>query len=155
MANTSKRKYKRNFCIGIRIEIPNKFLNGKDLFSIYKKNNKILLVDLCKGGKVIPKYFNGLVLAKNEGSGGNVSNFSILVNFGEDLEKVKRITKIINILGDDKLFKEKLKMFISGKSVLNAIPELIILKQSLIILDQIIPRFSEVAWYSAPDAKLR
>jgi uncharacterized FAD-dependent dehydrogenase len=155
MAKKIKRKYCRNFCVGLRIEVPNKFVHNKDLLKVYGKDHSIYLVDLCHGGKVVAKKADDLLLAKNDGSGTSVSNFSVLVNFGDDLEEVRRIIKIMNVLGDDKLFKERVQTFVTGKSLLNAIPELLILKQALTKLEQFIPRFCEIAWFSAPDAKLR
>jgi hypothetical protein len=155
MANASKRKYSRNFCVGVRIEIPNKFLGNIDIMSVYKKNKSICIHDYCHGGNIVPRHVKDLLLAKNDGADGLSSNFSILINFGNDLMKVERVAKIMNILGDDRLFKEKVKTFVIGKSVLNAIPELAGLKQAFLMLETLIPKFTEVAWLSAPDAKLR
>ena len=156
MANANKRKYKRNFCVGIRLEVPNKFLHNKDIFRVYKDKGWYLY-DICIGGKVVSKRVNDLLLAKNDGSSNNsnISNFSVLISLGEDLEKVERIIKIMNILGDDKIFKEKAKTFVSGKSILNSIPELCGLKQALLFLSQEFPKIIENAWLNAPDAKLR
>jgi hypothetical protein len=155
MANASKRKYQHNYCVGLRIEIPNKLLVGKDLVKFYKKQPGVCLMDLCKGGKVIARRVGDLILAKNDGEGGSVSSFSLMINMNEDLEGVKRLARILNILGDDKLFKERVNTFVTGKSVLSALPEFVVLKQALISLDQLIPRFTDLTWFSGPDAKLR
>jgi hypothetical protein len=155
MANAIRRKYQRNFCVGLRLEVPNKFLGGVDLAKIYKKSDSILLFDFCRGGKVVSKRVKEFVLAKSEGEGGSVSSFSVMINFKSDLEKVKRIIGIINVLGDGRLFKEKAKTFVDGRSILNSIPELAELKRAFCILFSAIPKSAEYVWYSAPDAKLR
>ena len=155
MANATKRKYQRNFCVGLRLEVPNKFLVGVDLAKIYKKSDNIRLVGFCRGGKVVAKKVKELILAKSDGEGGSVSSFSILINFRNDLDRVKRVISIINVLGDNKLFKEKVRTFVDGRSILNSIPELAELKRAFGILGAAMPKLIDLAWYSAPDAKLR
>ena len=66
MVKASRRKYQRNFCVGLRLEVPNKFLGGVDLTKVYKKSDNICLVDFCRGGKVIANKSGEFVLAKSE-----------------------------------------------------------------------------------------
>ena len=48
-----------------------------------------------------------------------------------DLE-LTRLVKIMNVLGNDRLIKERISAFIGGKSMLNALPQLTPIKDAIL-----------------------
>ena len=157
MAKKTKRIYKRNFCVGIRIEMPTKMIKKKDIVKEYKsKFSESVIFDVEHGLKIGQVYTKGIFLARpgTEKSFGN-STFSLLISVGEDLDTALRLVKIINILGDDRVIREKVKTFFIGKSQLSLLPELQPMIEILRNIEKIVPGFIEVAWLLAPEAKLR
>lgn len=147
----------RHFGVGVRIEIPNRKIFGADLPKTYKNkfNCPNFIYDYKQNSKIIGKQYNGMLIAVGEATCDELISFSVLVDCRNDLSKVERMIKILNVLGDDRLIKEKIKIYMSGKSLLNALPELNGLKRSFENLNHIIPNFIENAWFSAPAAKFR
>lgn len=151
-----KRKYTMNYCIGVRIELPAKYVGAKDLVKLYRNAYKTKVVfDSSCGTKVQPQVHRGLVLARAGDQGPGIAHFSVLLSLGTDLNEVERLAQIINVLGDGKLIRERADVFRSGKSVLNLLPELSGLKSVLEQLATLIPHFFDTAWLNAPEAKLR
>ena len=153
----TRKKYTKHFSVGIRIELPTRMISRKDLVREYKKRfNQSVIFDVNHEFKVLPFCVKEVILARpgEEKSMGS-SSFSILLNMGDDLDSVMRLVKIINILGNDRIIREKIKMFFIGKSTLNMLPELNSMMDILKNIEQIIPGFIETAWLVAPEAKLR
>jgi len=73
----------------------------------------------------------------------------------KSLEEVERIIKIINVLGNDRLIREKVDLFSDGKSMLNNIKELKLLSQAFDNLDELLPGFIKTDWFYAPEAILK
>ena len=84
-----------------------------------------------------------------------VTSFSILLTCQYTREAVDRLVRIMNVLGDGKLIRERVSVFVSGKSVLNLMPELNELRDILMNLNTLVPHFQDIAWLCAPEAKLR
>lgn len=156
MVKKIKGKRSKYFSVGIRVEIPTKMLK-KDLIKEYKKKfDQDVIFNLDHGCKIVPCCTKEVVLARpGEEKNMGYSSFAILVGKCGNLDSILRLVKIINILGDDKIIKEKIKTFVTGKSELNMLEELNPLIGILKNIESIIPGFIEVAWLLAPEAKLR
>lgn len=150
-----KRKYKKNCYLGIKIEIPNKYVKGVNIIREYKKVFKSSCIKKFCVGKIISEDCKELLLTKSIKERTPLSNFSVLFNFGHNKKEIKRLIGIINVLGDGKILKEKVKTFIKGDSVLNLLPEFKDLNIVFNNLEQLIPNFIEVAWINAPDAIIK
>jgi hypothetical protein len=149
------RKTKIECFVGVRIELPTKLLNNKDLGKLYKKDHKQKLTfDVTCEQKIVPRRIDDLILARpgNEKQ-ANWSSFPLFASF-DNLDAALRIIRILNVLGDDKLIRESVKSFMEDHSTLSNLTELTSLKTIFGNLNTIIPHFTELAWFSAPDALL-
>ena len=140
--------------IGFRIEVANKYIVKNFVSRVNSsKNKKIRLVELRKDGKItIEKKDNMLIVhgVKADVKTG-LTNFSLLA-YIEGGNETDRIVKIINVLGNDRLIREKVSLFVHGKSILNDIPELSLLKTTLLKIERMSPGFILNSWYYAPEA---
>lgn len=141
--------------LGMRVEIANRFA-VKDLEKKYNsiyKDTKIF--DLCKNGRITVEKKGVMLIArgiKNEKlPSSGLTNFSVMRKIDRN-EEVKRVVQIINVLGNDRLIRERVSLFVNGKSLLNAIPELGILRTAFLDIDSMIPGFVRTGWYYAPEA---
>jgi hypothetical protein len=142
--------------VGLRIELPSRLVK-EDLDVEYRKKfGTSDVYGVCCHSKIITESVKEVFLARGcKDESLNTSSFAVLVDLNADLNNALRVVKIINILGDDKIMRERVKDFVDRKSQLCLIPELQGLFQVLQNLTKLIPRFLELAWFSAPDAKLR
>ena len=142
--------------LGVRVEINSKNIKDKNFQSNYNKSGSAKIFDLCENGRVALEKKNELLLVcgKKDKNPSNLTNFSLLVELKKSKSDLERIVKIINVLGNDKLIKEKAKAFVSGQSILNNIVELEPLKQAFKEVSSRIPNFMELAWYYAPEIKI-
>lgn len=140
--------------LGVRVEVVNKFISDtktlKDSCSIAKVENIMedarITVEKKDGmliarGKEDPKMQNGMI------------NFSLMAPVTK--QEAERVVMITNVLGNDKLIKEKVATLCSGESVLNDIPEFQAIKQAFHEIDDENPGFIKNAWYYAPEAKIK
>ena len=146
------------FYVGVRIEINSRSLKNEKLQEIFNTNsNNTKILELYRNGKITVNKKDNMLIAcgkKDDKSISNLTNFSVLVALEKPREDIERVVKIVNVLGNDKLIKEKVKTFVLEQSILNKISEFSQLKQSFIILNELIPHFIETAWYYAPEAKI-
>jgi len=145
------------YYVGFRIEVAKRIITMDDIVLTYNKNHSdTQLFDFHKEGRILIKKTKELLLAHGEDVNypTDVSNFAVMIAINRKKE-AERLIKIINVLGNDRLLKERVKTFINGKSTLNNIDELVLLKQALKDLDKIIPGLIRIGFYYAPDAKLK
>ena len=147
------------FYIGFRVEIAGRFITKQNLVKKYNSSHKkTQIFDLHKNGKITVEKDGNMLIAHGEKSDKDSTgmvNFSVMAKNGDQRNEIERIIQIINVLGNDRLIRERVNTFVSGHSVLNAIPELAELKNAFIELDSIIPGFIRAAWYYAPEARLK
>ena len=143
--------------IGVRIEISNRTQKIKSLPSLYNNTNgHAQIYDVCENGRVYVEKSKDMIMArgkKEDRVNTGLTNFAIMIPSAENVVEVERIVKIINVLGNDRLIREKVKTFVTGQSALNKIPELQDLILALNNINKIIKGFTEVAWYYAPEVK--
>ena len=144
--------------IGFRVEFADYLLQCKT-HSLMKKYNcdDYCIGDIYKNGKIKSENKNGLILARGLDDPNNkklkkTSNLSLLIPIGQ--KEIVRVIKIINVLGNGKLLKERLDVFAENKSVLNHLPEINTMVAAINNLEKHLPGIIRHAWYYAPDAIL-
>lgn len=144
--------------LGVRVELANRFLIVDDLESEFNSaHDTTKIFDIYQEGKITVEKKDSMLIArgaKNEKNSTGLVNFSVMVEVVNG-EEIKRVVQIINVLGNDRLIREKVSTFVNGKSSLNAIPEMNELKKAFINLDSILPGFLKAGWYYAPEARLK
>jgi len=142
--------------LGVRVEIANRFA-VKDLQKKYNSaHDETQIFDLHKDGKITVEKKDSMLIARGAksdkpSSTGGLVNFSVMAEVNKD-EEVRRIVQIVNVLGNDRLIRERVALFVNGKSLLNAIPELNQLKDAFISIESMMPGFIKSGWYYAPEA---
>jgi len=143
--------------IGVRIEISNRTLKIKELADVYNKNNNdAKIFDVNENGRITVEKTKEMIIArgkKEDRIHTGLINFSVMLPVNCDNKEVERIIKIINVLGNDRLIRERVKTFVLGQSALNKMPEFVGLIAVFKNMNKIIPGFVEAAWYYAPEVK--
>lgn len=144
--------------VGFRIEVSNNLVCIKNLIKKYNSShNNTKIFDICSDSKITVEKKGNMVIARGIKADfeTGISTFSAVTEIGDDISDGERLVKIMNILGNDRLIKEKTTTFIDNGSNLNNIPELTPLKDAFIDLDSIIPGFLKSSWYYAPDMVIK
>lgn len=144
--------------LGVRIELANRFLTVKNLEARFNSaHDATQIFDLHRDGKITVEKKDAMLIArgvKNEKGPTGLVNFSVMAEVAKN-EEVKRVVQIVNVLGNDRLIRERVTVFVSGNSLLNAIPEMNVLRDAFINLDSILPGFIKAGWYYAPEARFK
>lgn len=148
----------KSLYIGFRVEVQGRLMVARNLITQYNtKHRKTQLFDLHKEGSITVEKKQNMIIARgaklDRGNTG-MTNFSAMTKAGTKREEVERIVQIVNVLGNDRLIRERVQTFVSGNSMLNHIPELKKLKDVFEELDAVMPGFINLAWYYAPEARL-
>ena len=142
--------------LGVRVEVANRFLTVKNLEKHYNSaHTDTQVFDLHQDGKITVEKKDSMLIArgtKHDKFSTGLVNFSVMAELKKN-EDIKRVVQIVNVLGNDRLIRERVEIFVKGNSLLNAIPELKVLKDAFIALDSIKPGFVRSGWYYAPEAK--
>ena len=142
--------------IGFRVELASRIVKT-DLDKIVNKYNtesSAKLFDIHTSGKITIEYVNSMVIARGKNDKqrhqGGMINFSVMIPIisGE----LHRVIQIINVLGNGRLIRERVKTFVDGKSALNQIPELTGIVDAFSGIESHIPGFTLGGWYYAPEA---
>ena len=142
--------------IGFRAEVSSKLFNVRDLAKKYNPKNKTQIFGVHREGRIVIEKNNGMQIAGGTSSKQptGLVNFSVMIEMST-VKDVDRLVQIMNVLGNDRLIREKISTFVNEKSILNSIPELAELKTAFVALDLLIPGFIRSGWYYAPDAILK
>jgi hypothetical protein len=144
--------------IGFRVEIAGRLLKANNLIKKYNSNHKnTKLFDLFLDGKISIEKDGKMLIARGAKSDKptNMVNFAAVSAMGTQKKDVDRVVQIVNVLGNDRLIRERVNTFMSGFSNLNNIPELQPMYDVFVDLDSIIPGFAKTAWYYAPEAIIK
>jgi hypothetical protein len=147
----------KSLYVGVRVEISNRFINNSKIIKNYNKTHKnTRLSDFHSDGKIFVERRKNMLIARgvksDAGMSNSMANFSMMSKISGGIVAVERIIQIVNILGNDRLIRERIKTFVNGNSVLNNLPELNGLSQAFMDLDSIVPGFIRSGWYYAPEA---
>lgn len=147
----------KTFYLGVRVEVASRFVTVDDLEEQYNKTHQSTkILDMYHDGKITVEKKDAMLIArgaKNEKKSGLI-NFSVMIK-SKQKEEIKRIVQIVNVLGNDRIIRERVSLFIEGKSLLNAIPELAKLSEAFTEINVLIPGFVKAGWYYAPEAVFR
>jgi len=141
--------------LGVRVEIANRFA-VKDLADTFNADHDdTQIFDLHKDGKITVEKKDSMLIARgaknDKPNNSGLVNFSLMAEVNKD-EELRRVVQIVNVLGNDRLIRERVNVFVNGKSLLNAIPELDQLKNAFVSLESMMPGFIKAGWYYAPEA---
>lgn len=145
------------YYLGVRVELASRFYTVKNLPARYNRKFKETQVfDIYKNGRITVERDKGMLIARGEEQRKDrpetgVVNFSVGINLGRNVKNVKRIVQIVNVLGNDRLIKERVKTFVDRESFLNSIPEFEQLQQAFGNLEEMMPGFIKAGWYYAPE----
>lgn len=146
-----------NVYLGVRVELANRFYTVKNLSARYNRKYKTTRVfDVRENGKIAVEKRKSMLIARGdtqvkEKPETGLVNFSVGVDMNSKTKDADRIVQIINVLGNDRLIKERVLTFIEGKSMLNSIPELKMLTEAFKNLEDLMPGFIKAGWYYAPE----
>jgi len=143
--------------LGVRVEVASRFFSAEKVKQYNKKHRKTRVLDVHKGGRITVEKTDKMLIArgaKDERGDTGLVNFSVMAKV-KDLEQITRVVKIVNVLGNDKLIRERVKTFVDGRSILSAIPELYKITPVFESLDIMMPGLVMASWYYAPEAILK
>ena len=148
---------KRMYYVGFRIEIPNKGFNKKVVKSFNALDLPTQIFDFNLDGRITIEKLDGMLIAHGDRSiiPAGMSNFSMMTKISSNKALAERLVKIINVLGNDKLIRERILTFFENKSVINSIPELFPIIEAIAELEKLLPGFIKNGWYYAPEAKFK
>jgi len=145
-----------NLYIGVRVESSNVTIGDTALLESTCSRASVSGIHI--EGRVVMEKPSGMIVARGKidgkSAGDNLVNFALMAPAGSKANAL-RFVKIINVLGNDKLIKERVSTFMNEESVLNEIPELSFLMNAFAEIDDKFPGFVSSSWYYAPEAKLR
>lgn len=146
-----------NMYLGVRVELASRFYTIKNLPARYNRKYKATRVfDVRENGKIAVEKKNSMLIARGDTQAKEkpetgLVNFSVGVDMGNNIKDTKRVVQIVNVLGNDRLIKERVLTFVEGKSMLNSIPEMKLLVEAFENLDSLMPGFIKAGWYYAPE----
>ncbi len=144
--------------LGVRVEIANRFFVANNLEKQYNSaHDATRIFDVWREGKITVEKRDAMIIArgaKNDKSSTGLVNFSVMSEMSEDKE-IRRVVQIVNVLGNNRLIRERVSIFVNGRSLLNAIPEMQTIRDAFINLDSILPGFIKAGWYYAPEARFQ
>lgn len=142
---------------GIKIEIPESYLNDYDHCCSSFRKGHIEIGPLSWNGTVIPEdhydFTTSAFRSNEERWKSNNVSFSLLSNQkfkGEGSQQVDRIAKLTYILSNDRVAKERLLNIINKKSRISILPEYDWLIHALKDLENIMPDIIEKANFHVP-----
>jgi len=150
--------------IGVRVELTSRIIRG-DPALIVEQYNAVgpgQIFDLHTEGKITVERRDDLLVARGEDDRrkykskakikyGGMTNFALMVPI--DPAEVVRIVQIVNVLGNGRLIRERVKTFADGGSTLNQLPEMRELATAIQDLNKYMPGIINGGWYYAPEAR--
>jgi len=140
--------------LGFRIEIVNHMLARSLEKRFNAKFPSAKISNVVKDGKITVERLNGMLIAHGTKADykTRLTNFALLCDVPEGKEELFRLVQIMNVLGNDRLIKEKISSFVDKKSMLVSLPQLNPIRDAIIKLDTMMPGFIRHGWYYAPEA---
>ena len=144
--------------VGVRVEVP-AFRAEK---IIRKEGDIKIQTDEVKSGDARPNAFVGEIEEENILSAfshivpekiSRKTNFMVGFEMS-DTEETIRKTRIINVLSNDRIKKERIADYMIGKTILKHFKEFEVLKDAFKEVDKILPSFSSYAIMYVPEIRL-
>lgn len=146
----------QDFLFTIKIEVPHEILikrNLKDIKILFNSDvQRAKMLHLKYNGKIIAERFGNLIMANGIDIKTNTgwANFSASLRKKITYKELERLISIVNVLGNDKIIKEKISTFLANKSQLCLLPELIDYYDSFTYLNKLLPGFASNSFYYMP-----
>lgn len=137
--------------IGVRVELPFSKLK-EDLFI---EEDNLICEDVRVNSTVLEWEDSHLISAFGCSSLETLKRTNIMVGLAGELNECIRNIKIINVLTNDKIKKEKVKDFFDGKSILQNLNAFNDLEKAFSKLEKLIPDFIECAFMYVPEIRLQ
>lgn len=147
--------------IGFRVELASRSINGDPAAAaeMYNAAHESQIFDMYINGKIALEKREDMLIARGE-KGPRKSkkqlyssaqiNFALVVPIEPvDLE---RVVRIVNVLGNGRLIKERVKVFTDGTSAINNLPEMSPMIAAFVNLEAYMPGIITSGWYYAPEA---
>jgi len=145
--------------VGVRVEVTTRVADLGKLKGYNRKYRGTRVFDITDNGRITVEKSSQMIIAKgkkNEKGPNGLVNFSVMTAQNTDeASEIERVVKIVNVLGNDRLIRERVHTFVVGRSLLNSIPELKPLVQAFQNLEILMPGFIEAGWYYAPEARFQ
>lgn len=145
--------------IGVRVELASRVARLDKLKSYNRKFKTTRVFDVTDNGRITVEKSSQMIIAKgkkDEKGPNGLVNFSVMTTQDTDEPaEIERVVKIVNVLGNDRLIRERVHTFVTGRSLLNSIPELKPLVEAFRNLEDLMPGFIEAGWYYAPEARFQ
>lgn len=142
--------------IGFRVEIASRIVRSDpdQIVTQYNGTGESRIFDLHTNGRITADKSDTMIIARGADEprirkGGGMINFAVMIPMQDGIE---RVVQIVNILGNGRLIRERVKTFVDGRSTLNQIPELSELVMAFEDLDEYTPGLITSGWYYAPEA---
>ncbi len=157
--NSTRQEVIMSLYVGVRIEISNRTLKIKDLADTYNNTNSMAKIfDVHDNGRIAVEKSKDMLIARGKQEDRvhtGLINFSLMLPIETTEKEIERIVKIVNVLGNDRLIRERVKTFVLGQSALNKMPEFAGLTNVFKNMNSFIPNFTAIAWYYAPEVKFK
>ncbi len=145
--------------LGVRVEVPGRVLRpllqlADDLRLVGPDG--LLVDDTRVASAVADREDGGLLSALAHSPPGrrpDRASFMVSLDFGDDLDEMTRIVKIVNILCNDKIRHERAADFLEGHSLLKHLGQLDPLRAALPLLDRMMPSFIGNAMVHIPETR--
>jgi len=135
--------------VGVRVEIPTRILNclTDDHNVNYSDIRPNAFVGEWEDSRFVSAFSHGLPEERSE-----KTNFTIGKNY-EETNSIIRTIKIVNVLANDKIKREKVYNYLSGNSILKHIGLFSNLKETFLKIDEEISNFIDFAFMYIPELK--
>lgn len=151
-----------DYCsFGFKGEISTSYLKDWNHSHCTIAKDNITIGPLSWNGSQVPEDHGDIVLAnfrENEARWHSEKvHFSIYMKSkfeGKGIEQLERLSKLAYILGDNRVYKGKVKEYLGGNFDLRHVPEYFWVKEQMNELNKLIPAFTEKASFYVPDIHL-
>lgn len=144
--------------VGVRIELAGQYVKEFNKSHCSLNNEELFLDKFCFNGTVVPEDHCDLVLANfrsnEERWRSEKVSFSLTKKLnmpGHGVKESERLAKLAFLLFNDRVSRERVKMFLKKESQLNLLPEFSWLKESFEKLNQFIPQLINRGYYHVPE----
>lgn len=140
---------------GIRVEVTSKIPKIKTILSSFQYA-EIAVSNLNDNHRIFPLKQNELIVVKAEykPNYNGLLNFSLFKKLDITEDELQRLVKIVNVLGNGKLIREKVRNLAFGFSTFNKLSEFDGFPAALKEMNRLLPNFINSAWYYAPEIKI-
>ena len=149
-SNELSLKYDARSQYGVRVEVPTSKVKNFDSLNV----ENVFCSDIHINSLVGEWEDSSLISSFGTSTIEKSKRTNMMVGIEDDIENCIRNTKIINVLTNDKVKKERVKEFIDGKSILHNLDSFKKLTIMFNKLEEIITDFSECSFMYVPEIKL-